>query len=128
MMLLASAIIATALGGCPKPVHHVKHKPDAPLCSCVSEEPRVIMLPAPTPEPEPIELNVVRYYVPLTADAGYEPQPYQWDEFGHGYYGPYGYTSGIGQATKCPEIDPASMSAGLTLLAGGVLVLRGKRS
>jgi len=29
---------------------------------------------------------------------------------------------------KAPEIDPASAMAGLTLLAGGLAVLRGRRS
>jgi hypothetical protein len=31
------------------------------------------------------------------------------------------------QATMAPEIDPASAASGLTLLAGGLLVLRGRR-
>jgi hypothetical protein len=30
-------------------------------------------------------------------------------------------------AVKAPEIDPASAMAGLTLLAGGLVVLRGRR-
>jgi len=31
-------------------------------------------------------------------------------------------------ATKAPEVDPASAAAGLTLLMGGLVVLRGRRS
>ena len=32
------------------------------------------------------------------------------------------------QAVQAPEIDPASAMAGLTMLAGGLAVLRGRRS
>lgn len=130
MLLLASAVIASAIGGCPKPpVHHVKHKPDAPLCSCTFIEPRTIILQAPEAAPEPGELSVVRYYVPFTTTeefASYEPT--QFENWSSGYYGAYGYTPGIAQVVKCPELDPTSLGAGLTLLAGGIAVLRsGKR-
>jgi len=33
-----------------------------------------------------------------------------------------------GKPAAAPEIDPASAMAGLTLMAGGLLVLRGRRS
>lgn len=124
MMLLASAIIATVLGGCPKPVHHIHHKPDAPLCSCTAE-PRVIMLPAPTPDPEPIEINVHRYFVLIGDNDLVEFETFDWrpEEIIDIPLG-VGYAPKVVQV-KAPEIDPASGIAGLTLLAGGLLVLRG---
>ncbi len=41
--------------------------------------------------------------------------------------GPIGGTGGHGP-TSAPEIDPASAAAALTLLAGGLAVLRGRRA
>jgi len=34
----------------------------------------------------------------------------------------------VGEPTSTPEIDPASAMAGLTLLLGGLAVLRGRRA
>lgn len=130
VLILASAVIATALGGCPKPAHHVKHKLDAPLCSCTFIEPRTVILQAPEAIPEPGELSVVRYYMPFTTTeeiVSYEPS--QFDNWN--YYTNWGYTGAVTtsrEVTKCPELDPNSLGAGLTLLAGGIAVLRsGKR-
>ena len=36
--------------------------------------------------------------------------------------------SGGGKVTSAPEIDPASAAAALTLLAGGLAALRGRRA
>ena len=36
-------------------------------------------------------------------------------------------SAGAWQVTRAPEIDPASAATGLTLLLGGVAVLRGRR-
>jgi hypothetical protein len=41
--------------------------------------------------------------------------------------GPTGGTGGHGGPTSAPEIDPASAAAALTLLAGGLAALRGRR-
>jgi hypothetical protein len=37
-------------------------------------------------------------------------------------------SAGVWQVTQAPEIDPASTASGLTLLLGGVAVLRGRRT
>jgi hypothetical protein len=39
----------------------------------------------------------------------------------------FGPTPGSPPSVKAPEIDPASAMAGLTMLAGGLAVLRGRR-
>jgi hypothetical protein len=39
----------------------------------------------------------------------------------------FGPTSPSPPSVKAPEIDPASAMAGLTMLAGGLAVLRGRR-
>jgi hypothetical protein len=39
----------------------------------------------------------------------------------------FGPTQGSPPSVKAPEIDPASAMAGLTMLAGGLAVLRGRR-
>jgi hypothetical protein len=39
----------------------------------------------------------------------------------------FGPTHGSPTSVKAPEIDPASAMAGLTMLAGGLAVLRGRR-
>lgn len=137
VLLLASAVIASAIGGCPKPVHHVKHKPDAPLCSCSFIEPRTIILQAPEPTPEPGEVSIVRYYVPFTSDVpvSYESglPPFDiWGTTGGMVYVVNPTTTTIvvrsPEVTKCPELDPNSLGAGLTLLAGGIAMIRsGKR-
>jgi hypothetical protein len=36
-------------------------------------------------------------------------------------------TPGVWQAVPAPEIDPASAASGLTLLFGGLAVMRGRR-
>jgi hypothetical protein len=46
---------------------------------------------------------------------------------GIGGIGGGGWNSG-GTVHQAPEIDPAGAMAGLTLLAGGLAVLRGRRS
>ena len=38
------------------------------------------------------------------------------------------YPGNPGGSVKAPEIDPASAMAGLTLMAGGLAVLRGRRT
>lgn len=50
-----------------------------------------------------------------SADQRYSPQPINWrpNNWGPGF--------------SAPEIDPASLMSGLTLLAGGLVVLRGGR-
>jgi hypothetical protein len=41
---------------------------------------------------------------------------------------PHGWSDRHGSATQAPEIDPASIVAALTLLGGGLTVLRSRRS
>jgi hypothetical protein len=41
---------------------------------------------------------------------------------------PVGFTASTEQVYTAPEIDPASAAAGLTLLIGGLLVFRGRRT
>lgn len=121
MLLLASSALVAAISGCPKPVHHIKHKADAPLCSCWIE-PKTITLVA---DPEPEVVTVVTYYVPLTSEQIYYPQPLEnWDT----YFGPYGYTYTIHEVPRqCPEIGADSAAASLMLLFGGLLVIRGRK-
>jgi len=40
---------------------------------------------------------------------------------------PVGFTASVESTYAAPEIDPASAGAGLTLLGGGLLVIRGRR-
>lgn len=124
---------ASGIGGCPLPLapvhktHHARPAAPVPLCTCTAE-PRVIILPAPTPDIEPIELNVLRYYVPLTADVEYEPQPYQWDDF----HGAYAFTGGGGgyqttPSVRAPEIDTRGGVTAVTILALVIFIATGRR-
>lgn len=138
--LIALALIATAvstcargatIGGCPLPLvvvrkaHHARHVAPLPLCSCVAEPPPVI-LPA-EPDITPIELSILRYYVPLTADTAYEPQPYQWDPV------PWGTPIGgwrpptAPSSVRAPEIDTRGGVTAVTILALIILIATGRR-
>lgn len=77
-------------------------------------------------------MSIVRYYVPFTSDV-----PVSYDS-GLPSYDIWGGGGGVAyivntttttvvrspEVTKCPELDPNSLGAGLTLLAGGIAVLR----
>jgi hypothetical protein len=138
--MIETLILAAAIGGCPipgalaPPHKHHKHKPvPETSCGCLEAYPRTIVLPAPEPDIEPINLGVYRYYTVIsfndTEYAWYdEPWPYD------GYASPpqYGVTliGGGGRVPtprQTPEIDPSGAAAGLTLLAGALLVMRGRR-
>lgn len=121
----------TGIGGCPKPLapHHKHHSAaPVPLCSCVAEEPRVIVLPAPTADPEPIELNVLRYYIvdsfdPVEEYSKFEniewPTEPRWIEPPRYYVPP--------SSVRAPEIDPASGIGAVTILSLILLIVTDRR-
>lgn len=121
----------TGIGGCPKPLapHHKHHSAaPVPLCSCVAEEPRVIVLPAPEPGIEPIELNVLRYYIVESFDPVAEysefannewPTEPRWIEPPRYYVPP--------SSVRAPEIDPSSGIASVTMLALFILIINDRR-
>jgi hypothetical protein len=57
---------------------------------------------------------------PCTEQGSNEPNPCT--------FGGSSMSAGVWQVTQAPEIDPASTASGLTLLLGGVAVLRGRRT
>lgn len=129
-LILAATL---AVGSCPKPTpHHVHHHKPVPLCTCVDEAPQPTWFPVPAIPEEllPIEINVHRYYV-LIGENVVEFETFDWDP---NYYAAWGWGAhgGIGgevrKTTKAPEIDPNSAGAALTLLVGGLAVVRGRKS
>ncbi|HME39921.1 MAG TPA: hypothetical protein VKG63_13285 [Steroidobacteraceae bacterium] len=50
------------------------------------------------------------------------------DDHGRGGTDHDNWFHGEAQSVRAPEIDPASMMSGLTLLAGALVVLRGRRA
>ena len=66
---------------------------------------------------------VLMLAVPLAA-AGVANADINKHDFGNSRAGIHAATV---SATSAPEIDPAGMLSGLTLLAGGLAVLRGRR-
>lgn len=123
------------IGSCPKPaivVHHKHHAKTLPLCTCIADAPHTIMLPAPEPEIDPIPLSVYPYYTVISFND--DPPAKTFEDWQPGYNGYYGWTDGIGGSTftphnvAAPEIDPSGMGSALTLLVGGLAVLRGRRS
>lgn len=139
-------------GSCPKPLpaivkHHKKHVAAVPLCTCVPDAPRTIMLTAPEPDIDAIPLSVYPYYTIISAND--EPPAATFEDWEPGYYGYYGWATGIGtshttmtagqgfrrsvgpptpRVQQTPEIGADSAGAALTLLAGALAVMRGRRS
>lgn len=153
LILMAVCASAADVGGsCPKPLpaivkHHKKHVAAVPLCTCVSDAPRTIMLPAPEPDIDAIPLSVYPYYTIISAND--EPPAATFEDWEPGYYGYYGWAAGIGtshtttttgqgfrrsvgpptpRVQRTPEIGADSAGAALTLLAGALAVMRGRRS
>lgn len=149
--LLARA--ADVTGSCPKPLPVVRHKHHAhplPLCTCVADPPaRIIQLPAPEPDIEAIPLSVYPYYVPLAFDAPdvapdteyagnywYDEPVQVWSAGGRQTITTVttgqGFRRSVGpplpRDVRAPEIDATSAGAALTLLAGALAVLRGRRT
>ena len=138
--MLEVMIAAAAIGGCPKPLPR-KHKlVNPPLCMCVSD-PRPLMLAPPELDPLPVELNVVTYYVPFTSDEGPDDYPSLVGIDGLGPMTSFGGVPSFVQPVQpawhavytmpsrvaAPELDVGSLPAGLTVLFGGIAVLRGRR-
>lgn len=143
---------APVIGSCPKPaaviVHHKHHAKPVPLCTCVADAPRTIMLPAPEPDIELIPLSVYPYYTVISFSDDPTPEPeyagnYWYDEpvqvwsaggrqtittvtAGRGFRRTVGPS--LPRDVRAPEIDATSANAALTLLAGALAVLRGRRS
>lgn len=119
-MVLALAVT----GSCPKPVHRHKHVAE---CTCTYEAPRTIMLPPPETEIEPIPMTIYRYYVPLTFSA--PPVEWDWQPSPIMVWGVGGRQVPAWRApARTPEIDGSSAASALTLLVGGLAVMRGRRS
>lgn len=128
-LILSAAVALSATSACPKPIHHTHHKSAAPVCYCDPGTHTVLFVER---DPEPIELNILRYYVPLTStDMTPEIGVWNWDWDASDHYDwglptvPVGQW--VAQSTKAPEIDPSSGLAALTLLAGCIAVIRGPR-
>lgn len=139
------------IGSCPKPLpaivkHHKKHVATVPFCTCVPDAPRTILLPAPGPDIDLIPLSVYPYYTIISAND--EPPAATFEDWEPGYYGYYGWTTGIGtshaatttgqgfrrtvgpptpRVQQTPEIGADSAGAALTLLGGALAVFRGRR-
>ena len=115
--MIATIALATALSNCPKPAIHHRHK--APIASCVAEEPRTILLPAPADDLEPVALPVLTKYniieiIPEPLPISCSATTY-WPTFG-----------GNLRAAKAPEIDPAGTLPALALLAGAICCIKGR--
>lgn len=122
MMLFSAALIASQLGGCPKPIRHAHHAKPVAMCTCTPEPRTVILPPAETPL-DPIELSVVRYYQLLTLDVPSEDlMPFvaapELTIYGSGHYWPP-----VRQAHAAPEIDSESAASSISLLAGLLIVI-----
>ena len=117
--MIATIALATALSNCPKPAIHHRHK--APIASCVAEEPRTILLPAPADDLEPVALAALTKYNVIEITS--EPLPVScsattyWPTF-----------DGNLRAAKAPEIDPAGTLPALTLLAGAICCIKGSKT
>ena len=124
--MIATIALATALSNCPKPAIHHRHK--APIASCVAEEPRTILLPAPADDLEPVALPVLTKYniieiipEPISINCS-AASDWSWPTTG----GIMGGTSRAIHAAKAPEIDPAGALPALTLLAGAICCIKGR--
>lgn len=144
LILMAVCASAADVGGsCPKPLpalvkHHKKHAVVAPLCTCVADAPRTILLPAPEPDIDLIPLSVYPYYTVISSNSpagegdDWYIAPWPLD----GYANPRTPTVAriltgghvpTPRIEQTPEIDPSGAGSALTLLVGGLAVLRGRR-
>lgn len=114
-LVLAVALAQPCLAA--KPHKHRPHEKPLPAMSCATPPP---MLPAaaPEPDPEPLPAVLLHYiYLPVPMLCTHiDPET-----FGHGWDGFIG-----GHRVAAPEIDPASGGAAVTLLLGGLVVLRAR--
>lgn len=150
--LVLAAAIASPCAIVPKAIkHHKHHKVAAVVCVSPVSAPRYVLLPAPAPEPA--QPAVV--YVPLAQPAPvYELNEYTYVDASMWFVEFYGASRSpttiaveyprppreplpVTYAPQpwiptpphaAPEIDPTSAGAALTLLAGGLLLIGGKRN
>jgi hypothetical protein len=151
--LILAAAIASPCPVTPKAIKHRKHhKVAAVVCASPVPAPRYILLPAPAPEPAqpaivyvpssqppPVyELNeytyvdasmwFVEFYgasrspTTITVENPTPPRT-PWPVT----YAPQPFTPCCAAPVHAPELDSTSTGAALTLLAGGLLILRGRQ-
>jgi hypothetical protein len=117
MLTIATCAFATPVAtqpACIKAKPHAHHAKAEPVASC--EVPRAIVLPAPEADPEPIVMEVYYKFLPAPDPVACPVTPTY-----------AGWIPIPGGTARAPEIDPAGLPAGLTLLCGLLTVIRSRK-